>query len=262
MQNAPAINPNMSVNSLQKFQSVNSGVENGAVNANGNPAQVYQTPMMAYPPNYYLPQQNGNSQNKTVMSPASSGVNIMIFNPSAAPPNGQVNNSCNYHMPTIAYPTPVPISQSQPLPVEEKKNEKPSKEEPQKTPVVEEKQTKQVTALTDELIQSIESYLRNPNPQIREQGALKVVELLAEDESRKNDVALTNLLNLMLQDNSQPIKLMALIAVKEGLVQGDELTEHLINELSNTPSEYGLYEELASNAALNRAGQKVNVQSA
>ena len=56
---------------------------------NGNVAQTYQTPMMAYPPNYYLPQQNGNSQNKTVMPPASSGVNIMIFNPSAAPPNGQ-----------------------------------------------------------------------------------------------------------------------------------------------------------------------------
>ena len=168
-------------------------------------------------------------------------------------PNGQVNNSCNYVLPATQIPSPqIP----QQIPVQQPKVEPIQKPEPKQ-----ELKTKKVTVLTDELIQSIENYLRNPNKEIRKQGAKKLIALFNEDESRKNDIALTNLLNLMLQDKDQTISLLGVSAINQGLAQGDSLTEAIINQLSNTQTKYGVQETLASSAALNMLGQQVEVEA-
>ena len=262
MQNTPLLNQKIGFNTVPQPYLTQAPVQNATPQANTTTSQpVVQTPSYAYPANYYLtqpgmPQAQSQDNTKTVVPPTSSGVNIMIFNPSATTPNGQVNNSCNYVMPSI--PTPQPVVSSVPAPVQKedtKPVEPPVKEEPK-----EEVKTKKVTVLTDELIQSIENYLRNPNKTIRKQGATKLVELFAEDSSRKNDIALTNLLNLMLQDRDESIRLLGISAINQGLAKGDELTGQLINNLTTSQTEDSFNQTLASQAALNRLGEKVSVE--
>jgi len=208
-------------------------------------AQTVQNPTYTYPANYYAGQQIPGQQ--------TSGVNIMIFNPSVTPPGGTVNTSCNYVLPPTNNAPPQIIQSPPPAPQPPVIVEK-------KTPKAEKTKTKEVTELTDDLVKSIENYLRNQNREIRLLGVKKLVEILKEDpQSRKDDVALNNLVNLALQDKDRTIRTFALSAVRTGLASGDALTTELLNGIMNSSNPIG-GQEIAAAAALNRVGKKQKIK--
>ncbi len=211
----------------------------------------------------------------TVAVPATGGsVNIIINNPSASlNPNGaNINNSCS-GLPGQAYPpgyyinnnntnnapsgtstaqvpySTLPIGQ-QPL------NANTSAANTAKD---EKKPMKDIVQLTDEYIQTLENYLRNPNPEIKLMGAKELMKRFREDESRKNDVALTNLLNLTLQSKYSPVKMVGMTILDNGWAQGDDFTRQLLNQIQQSSSGYGLDALDAASAALKSAENKIKV---
>ncbi len=212
--------------------------------------------------------------NNTVAVPATGGsVNIIINNPSASlNPNGaNINNSCT-GLPGQAYPPgyyinnnntnnppaaaaasgsypSVPLAQ-QPL------NTAAPTQNAQKE---EKKPTKEIVQLTDEYIQTLENYLRNPNPEIKLMGAKELMKRFREDESRKNDAALTNLLNLTLQSKYSPVKMVGLTILNNGWAQGDDFTRQLLTQIQQSNSGYGLDALDAAQAALKSAGNTIKV---
>ena len=209
-------------------------------------------------------------QNKTVAVPGTGGnVNIIINNPSASlNPNGaNINNSCtglpgqsyppgyyinNNNMNNPAPSTPqvpysnIPLAQ-QPLQGADtaaKKDKKPMKN---------------IVQLTDEYIKTLENYLRNPNPEIKLMGAKELMQRFREDESRKNDAALTNLLNLTLQSKYSPVKMIGTTILSNGWAQGDDFTRQLLNQIQQSKSSYGLDALDAAEAALKSAGNTIKV---
>ena len=79
------------------------------------------------------------------------------------------------------------------------------------------KKTK-VVALTNEYIMSLENYLNNPNTEIRLMAAKEILTRLDEDKDRYDDVALNALLNKMLQDPEQLIRVAAMSAFSSKVV--------------------------------------------
>ena len=64
---------------------------------------------------------------------------------------------------------------------------------------------KQVVMLTDEYIKNLENYLNSQDKNVRLNAAKDVFARLDEDPSRKDDKALTALVNKMLQDPSDEV---------------------------------------------------------
>lgn len=214
------------------------------------------------------------TNNNTMAVPTTSGsVNIIINNPSASlNPNGaNINNSCSglpgqayppgYYInnnsntnnpaqtstPQVSYSSVTPPLGQQPLQggsTEQKDDKKPMKD---------------IVQLTDEYVQSLENYLRNPNPEIKLMGAKELMKRFREDESRKNDVALTNLLNLTLQSKYSPVKMIGMSILTNGWAQGDDFTRQLLAQIQQSDSSYGLDALDAAEAALKSAGQTIKV---
>ena len=246
---------------------LNTNPQNGYVsNSIKAESQPAPSPTMAYPQNYYVtpPTQPQNGGNKPIppIGQQTSGVNIMIFNPTVQPADGTINSSCNYVLPPGYPPPPQPVNNTnvnnnnnnQP-PAATKFFDAPAKKEEEK------KYKKEVTELDDQLIMTVENYLRNPNKEIRLQGITKLIDLLKEDpENRRDDVALNNLVNLALQDKDPSIRVLAMSAIQEGIAKGDELTTQLLNNLAQTPNTLG-EQEIAASAALNRIGNKTTIET-
>lgn len=121
------------------------------------------------------------------------------------------------------------------------------------------KPTKDIVLLTDEYIKTLENYIRNDNPDIKLMGAKELMKRFREDESRKNDPALTSLLNLVLQSKYSPVKMVGLSILNGGWAQGDALTQQLLAQIQQSSSGYGLDALDAANAALKTAGKTVKV---
>ena len=121
------------------------------------------------------------------------------------------------------------------------------------------KPTKDIVLLTDDYIRTLENYIRNDNPDIKLMGAKELMKRFREDESRKNDPALTNLLNLVLQSRYSPVKMVGLGILQGGWAQGDALTQQLLAQIQQSNSGYGLDALDAANAALKTAGKTVKV---
>ena len=121
------------------------------------------------------------------------------------------------------------------------------------------KSMKNIVQLTDEYIKTLENYLRNPNPEIKLMGAKELMQRFREDESRKNDAALTNLLNLTLQSKYSPVKMIGTTILSNGWAQGDEFTRQLLNQIQQSKSSYGLDALDAAEAALKSAGNTIKV---
>lgn len=209
-----------------------------------------------YPP----PQYNSAPQNIPV--PNYSGVNIQIFNPSVAAPgapapvynvnapqyqnpcypsdyytntwgqNGQNNNANNTNTTTTT--TTTTTNQ------DGKKTEK-----------------RDIVVLTDSYIKNLENYLNSQDKQIRLMGAKEVAARLHEDPSRKDDKALTALINKMLQDPYQPVKFIALTALSTREVTGDAYTAGVLEQMRNSTSNYGQDAMLANQILLKMSGQVV-----
>ena len=119
-------------------------------------------------------------------------------------------------------------------------------------------ETKEKIPLTDDYIKSLENYLNSQDPKIRLMAAKDVLERFKEDSARKNDKALTALLNKTLQDPNSAVRFLALATLDAGYAKGDELTIKLLNNIKNdTQREHGEDSRLASQILLRlSAGDK------
>lgn len=201
-----------------------------------------------------------NTPNTTAV-PNSNGVNIVIYNPSVNPNGANINNTVNQSgQPGQAYPANYYINQpgnalangNQPLAAgglktDEKKTD--DKDKPKKD----------IVQLTDEYVKTLENYLRNPNPDIKLMGAKELMKRFREDDSRKNDIALTNLLNLTLQSKYSTVKMVGMAIVTNGWASGDDLTKQLLAQIQQSSGSYGLDALDASEAALKSAGKTIKV---
>lgn len=164
----------------------------------------------------------GQAQN--VQVPNYSGVNIQIFNPSVTAPGAAAaasnvnapNYSTNPVYPPNYYVQNLPQSPQIPTPVQTQPEEKKKTEK------------RDIVVLTDEYIKSIESYLNDQDRRIRLTGATEVLKRLQEDDSRKDDPALTAFVNKMLQDPSIQVRAIALAALDARNTNGDDLTKKLL----------------------------------
>ena len=88
-------------------------------------------------------------------------------------------------------------------------------------------------------------------------GAKEVVNRLTEDSSRKDDPALTALVNKMLQDPSQTIRAIALSLIDSRTVLGNDYTVNVLKKMQTSKEGYGQDSVQATSALLKMAGKTV-----
>lgn len=233
-------------------------------------APAQQTTQQQVYPQGYLPVQNTAyppaPQPQTYQVPASaSGVNIQIFNPSVTTPGAQAPT---YNVNAPCYPsayytgqmgadgklhpnsgagnnntntnTNTNINTSDANKKDDKKTEK-----------------RKIVQLTDDYIRNLETYLNSQEKDVRLNAAKEVYARLEEDDSRKDDKALTALVNKMLQDPSTEIRIMALSALESRMVTGDDYTVGVLQKMQQNPSAYGQDAVDATNILLKMSGKEV-----
>lgn len=199
-------------------------------------------PNQPYNPPYYPPQ--------VTTTPGATGVNIQIFNPSVAtpgslPPTYNVN-SPNYY-PASYYTNP--MGQQAICQCNGQNN---ANDDTKKT------EKKRVVLLNDEYIKNLENLLNSQDKSQRITAAKQVFERLDEDPSRKDDKALTALINKMLQDPVQEIRLLALSALEGRIVNGDEFTVNVLKQMQTNPQGYGYDAADASRILLDMSAQRAD----
>ena len=119
--------------------------------------------------------------------------------------------------------------------------------------------TKEKIPLTDDYIKTLENYLNSQDSKIRLMGAKDVLERFKEDSNRKNDAALTALLNKILQDPNSAVRFLGLTTLQAGYAIGNEQTIELLKGIqANGEQQYGEDSLLASQILLRlSAGDKV-----
>ncbi|MFH0703253.1 MAG: hypothetical protein V2B14_06960 [bacterium] len=115
--------------------------------------------------------------------------------------------------------------------------------------------------LTDDYIRSLENYLNNQNADVRLEGIKEVLKRFKEDPERKNDKALTNLLNKALQDPTQAVRLIALTTLQADYADGDNLTYAILQKMQRLKSAYNQDSVTAAKILLKKAGQNLNIQN-
>lgn len=193
------------------------------------------------------PAQNGQN----VQVPNYSGVNIQIFNPSVTPPGATAPvynvNAPNYAPNSGCYPSDYYTKKWGNQETSETKTENNTK----KT------EKREIVQLTDDYIRNLENYLNSQDKEVRLMGAKEVVARLDEDHSRKDDKALNALINKMLQDPSNTVRILALSALDSRIVQGDDFTVGILKQMENSQSGYGQDALQASNILLKMSGKTV-----
>lgn len=204
------------------------------------------------------------------------GVNIQIFNPAVGVPGG--SPVYNVNAPSYGtglggcYPSnyytqqfnqsqqsqqppqnqQVQPSQQQALPQENKQTgEAEQKDTAKKT------EKRQIVQLTDNYIKTLENYLNSQDYEVRLMGAKELVARVQEDESRKDDKALTALTNKMLQDPSQQIRILALGLLDSRAITGDDYTVGVLTKMQNSKDGYGQDALTATNILLKMSGKTV-----
>lgn len=112
-----------------------------------------------------------------------------------------------------------------------------------------------VVELTDDYIKTLENYLNSQDTEVRLMGAKEVVNRLTEDPSRKDDPALTALVNKMLQDPSSTIRAIALSLIDSRTVSGDDYTVNVLKKMQSSKEGFGQDSLQATSALLKMAGQ-------
>ena len=127
------------------------------------------------------------------------------------------------------------------------------------TPVNNEKKTekRKIVQLTDDYIRGLENYLNSQNKSDRIAAAKQVVARLEEDDSRANDKALTALINKMLQDPASEVRFLALTALNQRTVTGDQKTADILTKMQNSKASLGSDAKDASNILLKMSGKVV-----
>ena len=246
---------------------------NGSYNPQASGAYNYmppQHPQMIQPQVQPMGMTNPIQNNATYIpiqqpqpAASSSGVNIVIYNPSVNPAASAVANSNNSYNTPVAYPPNYYMQQPQQPATDSvakaylantaiKEDVKPE-DDKLKT------KKANIVQLTDDYIRTLENYLNNPNVKVREMGVKELMERFKEHKSRYNDIALTNLLNKALQDGSKNVRFLAMSTLDAGYAQGDTLTQQLLQKMQSSKDVYGEDAMYASEILLKTAGNKVEV---
>ena len=98
---------------------------------------------------------------------------------------------------------------------------------------------KRVVLLNDDYIKNLENMLNSQDKSQRITAAKEVFARLDEDSSRKDDKALTALINKMLQDPVQEVRILALSALDGRIVNGDDFTVAVLKQMQTNPQGYG-----------------------
>lgn len=249
--------------------------------------QGYLPPQNTIYPQYQAPQ----AQNLQVPSTAS-GVNIQIFNPSVATPGAQpptynVNAPCypsSYYTSSVGADGKMQPNNGSNNPhtgdnVNNGTNSgtigdnnhntyttnnntttnNNGTNSTDKTAETDKKKTekRKIVELTDEYIKNLENYLNSQDKEVRRNAAKEVYERLKEDDSRHDDKALTALINKMLQDPSEDIRVVALSALDERIVTGDDYTVNVLKNMQQSNNGTGQDAVDASNILLKMSGRQV-----
>lgn len=91
--------------------------------------------------------------------------------------------------------------------------------------------------LTDHYVRNLESYLNSQDKKLRMMAGQDVVARLQEDSDRRTNPALTALTNKMLQDPELGIRSLSLAALESNLIEGDEFTTKLLNQMAQKQDE-------------------------
>ena len=209
-------------------------------------------------------------------SPGATGVNIQIFNPSVTPPGAMAPtynvNAPNYY-PAGAYPSNYYTTQMGQCPccngnngntgnngVNQETNS--STTTTQTTENIsstgDKTEKKRVVLLNDDYIKNLENMLNSQDKSQRITAAKAVFERLDEDPSRKDDKALTALVNKMLQDPVQEVRLLALSALEGRICNGDDFTVAVLKNMQTNPQGQGFDAADASRILLDMSGQRVD----
>lgn len=234
-----------------------------------NPQQkvVQQQTIQPAPVQYAAPPQIQPQAPQNVQVPNYSGVNIQIFNPSVAAPGGG-SPVYNVNAPTYssgtqnpqAYPQNYYTQQFGPGQNANNANTNVNTTNTTTTTTTEEKkktEKRKIVQLTDDYIKTLENYLNSQDKEVRLMGAKEVAARLQEDESRKDDKALNALVNKMLQDPYQNVRIMALALLETRAATGDEFSVQVLKAMQNSKSGYGQDAVQATNILLKMAGQTV-----
>lgn len=215
------------------------------INPTGN-AQVSQgMPGLAYPSNYYTQQYGLPAQNNLTAQGGNAVVNNNITNPTQPDANG-ANNAANA---LAAKNTDDLNSKTNITNTTTEKTETTKVEDKKKT------EKRKIVELSDEYIKNLENYLNSQDKEVRMMGAKEVVARLQEDDSRKDDPALTALINKMLQDPSQQIKFLALSMLDSRTCTGDDYTVGVLKKMQSSTTGYGQDAAQATNILLKMSGK-------
>ncbi len=169
-------------------------------------------------------------------------VNIYINNPGV----NQAPGYPTYYSPQYYYP-PQYYYYPQTKPQEQRPLASQSME---KEPAPETKTgDKELTPLTEELLNGLSSMLTQGDEQARLHAIGKVLGLLREDpENRKKDPRLVGLINTALHpEQPDEVQTAAIIACNNGIVEGNQVTRQLLEAEAANKNEYGT-DSLAASA--------------
>lgn len=152
---------------------------------------------------------------KCEIPPGSSGLNIIINNPTVATPgsNPMINTNTNCLGGSGAIGGNGEATY--------KTERKPKK-------------TKNIVALTDDYIKNLENYLRSPNKDLKTFAIKEISSRFQEDEKRKTNPSLNGLLNLALQAKEPNVRFVALWLLKKGFAGGNDVTVQILNNMQQS----------------------------
>lgn len=162
------------------------------------------------------------------------GVNIQIFNPVAGYNAVDREVPSTNYMTAPVYPANYYTSNFNPTQhsvnnVEvnnvQKKVEAKNIQNPQKV------ETKKLVEITDEYVKTLENYLNSQDVEKRVLAAKDILARVQEDSSRKDNLALTALVNKMLKDPYQPIKFLALGILRDRQITGNVETVNILQQI-------------------------------
>lgn len=216
------------------------------INPTGNIPQSQSLPGIAYPSNYYTQQfvppqggitaQGGNAIVNNNIGTLPQNGNNTVSGTDSDGNNKKTDNNSEKNTTKITEQTTETTNKTE----DKKKTEK-----------------RKIVELTDEYIKNLENYLNSQDKDVRMMGAKEVIARLQEDDSRKDDPALTALINKMLQDPNQQIRFLALSMLDSRTCTGDDYTVGVLKKMQNSTSGYGQDAAQATNILLKMSGNIV-----
>ena len=195
---------------------------------------------------------------------AASGVNIYIYNPSGlGGPSSNSTANANYMLPNQNQTAATTNVNPQTEPRQAAAANTPIANAPispqqNSEKILDEKENKTVVELTDNYIKTLENFLKSNDKDIRKSAIIDLIKRFEEDETRRDNPALTALLNIALQDPDDNNRMLAMTPVATGSAKGDDNTAILLQGLSASDKLYGTEAKMANESLLNNVQKKVS----